>query len=713
MDWLYRVFYTVLSLGILMILIFPFVAAFRFLLRRIHKKYTVWGWWLFFFRSICPVALSSALCMVPYWNRQYHSFLSGLGLTIRDQSGIMRSWSAVFKNDIIASTTFKICSIIWAAGVLGILLSGIINYQKIRRELHAAKVVGENIYESAVLSEPVRLGFLHEKLYLPKGFQAKEMTWLLRHMECHRREGFGRVLLLFIMACHWFNPVMWLYYYWWNMDAEMAADDRTVYKKSQAERREYAQGILNFSKESGNRGRLIIRGPFFLGVAEKNTQKRAYRMMFQRGDTVNGKLLGILLLSLATIVCFLLRPMQIAWSGGTWGNSGQQKEEESLFDKKNVSVVTRMKTTSPEGLARVIQLEMVTGTENQNGYDGTFVIKMYDTLGNEIASYKVEDIFSETKKGELHFSKNVTLCISDYNGDDVQELVIGQQGTFGPEATPVAKLQQGEAAYTYALVNIEDKKLEILCNDITAAGNINDMSESIPFEKPEGIHDIFIVPFGEETFHYVWNSNSGTYEKRTMSEEELENHKRNADASSGETKEHTLEDEDGTAVVLVTTRQDSTQSEVIQSVTLFPRGKSKRFDDIQGYFCDLLWVDADGEKNRYAQIIYNGTKAQTFVIYDTERKSVYYQQEDGAEPLASVFALYRVDDITFKEGGAVIYELAEKNDDVIKIKFVAEADNNVTVNGSYEYNITRKIASNFSFSRSTGEDTQATPETSN
>lgn len=556
------------------------------------------------------------------------------------------------------------------------------------------------------------MGFFREKLYLPKGFQTKEMTWLLRHMECHRREGVRRLLLLFIMACHWFNPVMWLYYYWWNMDAEMAADDRTIYKKSKAERWEYARGILNFAKEAGNQRRIVIRGPFLLGVVERNTQKRAYRMMYQNGDTVNGRLLGVLLLSLAVIVCFLLRPMQIAWSGGTWGNSGQQKKEESLFDKRNVTVVAKMKTATPEGLERVIQLEMVTGTENQDGFDGTFVIKMYDMLENEIASCRVEDIFPEMEKDGMHFSKNITLCISDYNGDNVRELVIGQQSVPQAEATPSATLQQDEAAYTYALVNIEDKKLEILCSDIIAAGSKSNMSESIPFEKPEGIQDIFIVPFGEETFHYVWNSNRGTYEKRTMSEEELESHKRNADAevSNGETKEHTLEDEDGTAVVLVTAKQDSTQSEVIQSVTLYPRGRSKRFDDIHGYFCDLLWIDANGEKNRYAQLIYNGTKAQTFVIYDTKRKSVYYQQEDGAESLANVFALYRVDDITFKDGGAVIYELAGKNDDVIKIKFVAEADNNVTVNGSYEYNTVRKIASNFSFSRSTGEDTQATPE---
>ena len=59
----------------------------------------------------------------------------------------------------------------------------------------------------------------------------------------------------------------------------------------------------------------------------------------------------------------------------------------------------------------------------------------------------------------------------------------------------------------------------------------------------------------------------------------------------------------------------------------------------------------------------------------------------------------------------MIYELAGKKEDTIKIKFVAEADNNVTVNGSYEYNTVRKIASNFSFSRSAGDNAQATPET--
>lgn len=670
----------------------------------------VWGWWIFFLRSICPIALSSPVCIIPAWNRQYHRLLSELGLTIQDKQGIMRSWISVFRNDIVASDTFKICSIIWVVGVIGVLFFGIINYYKLQKELKTANVIGENIYESSMLLEPVSLGFFHEKIYLPRGFQTKETAWLLRHMEQHKKEGWKRILPLVIMACHWFNPAMWLYCYWWNIDTEMAADDRTVYRKKEAERKEYAQGILNFTKESKDGNKRAMSGLLLLGVTEKYTKKRAYRMMYQKGEKINDKLFGVLLLSLVIVLCFLLRPMQIAWSGGTWGNAREASKKETLFDKTNTTVVAKMGTKSPEGLERIVQLEMTKGTENEKGFDGTFVLKMYDMMENEIATCKVEDIFPKIEKGSFHFSKNVTLCISDYNKDNVQELVIGQQADLEEVAAPEEEIKPDFEVYSYAIINIKDKELEILSHDIHVIGEKENMSESILFEKPEGIEDIFMVPFGEETLYYVWNSDNKNYEKRTMAEKELEAHRQIADeqAVSGEIIEHTLEKSDGTVAALVSTKQDKTQSEVIQSITLFPRGASKKFEDIQGYYCDLLWVSSADEENRYAQLIYNGTKSQTFVLYDTKKKNVYYQHEDGTKNLAAVFKQYQEDGITFKEDGAVIYDLAEKKGDVLNINFAAEADNNVTVRGSYEYNVVKRTASNLSFSRAVENDTEET-----
>jgi len=700
MDWLYRIFYTVFSLGILMALLLPFVAAVRFLLRNLRKKYTVWIWWVFLLRSICPISLSSALCIVPSWNRAYHRILNQMGLTVKDGQGIMRSWIAVFKNEITAADTFMICSIIWVAGAIGILLFAFINAGKAKKDLQSAEMLAEGIYETDRVAVPIQLGFFHRNLYVPEGFRAKEMKWILRHSEMHHMDGAARFFMLLVMAVHWFNPVMWIYYYWWNQDMEMAADDRTVKGEAVSEKRAYAQGLINFSKDKkAVRSMAITSGPFFVGIREENMRKRAYRMMYQGGVRTSDTLFAFLILSLVIVFCFLLRPMQIAWNGGTWGNGRQEKKEEALFQKKEENVVAKMNTKSPEGLDIVVQLEMEDGEEGEQGYQGDFVLKMYDKMENEITSRKVGNIFPDLEEGKQYFSKDVTLCISDYNSDGVQELVLGQKVEDASNPEEGSKTEY--KTFSYVLLNLENKSFEVLCSDISATGEAQAMSESVPFEKPEGIDTIFMVPNKEETEYYVWNDIKKTYEKRKMTEEDLEAYKEKAEsgAENGEVQEHILEDAAGNTVMLVSAKPDATGSEVIQSVNLFPRGDAKKFEDIQGYYCDLKWIASEKEKNRYAQLIYNGTKSQTFIIYDTKTKTVYYRHEDGADMLGDVFKQYRENEITFNDTDAIIYELTDKKEDVLTIGFVAGADGDITVKGSYTYDILKKKASNFTYTR--------------
>lgn len=722
MDWLYRFFYTIISLGILMVVLLPLVAALRFLLRNYKKKYMLWGWRIFFLRSVCPVALSSAFCLTPAWNRTYHLFLTNMGLRIEDNSGIMRSWRAVFENEVSAAPAFKICSIIWLAGMIGALLMALGYQRKMKKQLKGAKQLGENIYESKQINVPVWFGIFRKKIYLPQGFQTQETAWLLRHVEAHPLAAIKRILMAVITAVHWSNPVMWLYYYWWKHDEEMAADERTVHGKKQASCKEYAQNILNFKKDLNMTVRKVDKAAIlFSGIIEGNTEKRAYRMLYQKRDRTSDRFVAFLLLSLTLIFCFLLTPMKMAWSGGTWGNGNINKKADVIFEAGDTTVVAEAKATSPEGLERVIQLEMLSGEKTKEGYEGNFVIKMYGSLGDEIASSKVSEIFPEIENGKQRFSKDVTLCINDYNGDDIQELVIGQQVNMSQDelrqAVSKDKKETAEVkiedynVYSYALVNMEDQSLKVICNDITAIAAKAELAESVLFKSPEKIEDIFMVPEGENVIYYVWNDNNKAYEKREMSEEELEAHRKNMEqTSSNDIEEHTLENADGKVIVLVSTKQDSTGSKAIQSVALYPREASKKFKELKGYYCDLLWVSdkEENEEERYAQLIYNGTKSQTFVIYDTKQKTVYYQHEDGTEQLAAVFKQYREEDISFEENDAVIYSLAEKSGDTLKINFAAQADNAVTVKGSYCYDVVKRQLSNLTFNRSVEEDTDET-----
>lgn len=164
----------------------------------------------------------------------------------------------------------------------------------------------------------------------------------------------------------------------------------------------------------------------------------------------------------------------------------------------------------------------------------------------------------------------------------------------------------------------------------------------------------------------------------------------------------------------VETRNDTTGSPEIRSVAIGPDGQSRKLDKPDGYFCDLQWaVSEDDSKDRYAVLIYNGTQAQTFIVYDVEQKREYYRQEDGNGILADAFAQYNNSDISFAEGGVAVYSLQSRKEDTLKISFAADADGGKTIRGSYEYQVKDKRIKNLSFSQATDTDAQGEDSSNN
>ena len=89
------------------------------------------------------------------------------------------------------------------------------------------------------------------------------------------------------------------------------------------------------------------------------------------------------------------------------------------------------------------------------------------------------------------------------------------------------------------------------------------------------------------------------------------------------------------------------------------------------------------------------------MIFDTKLKNIYYKQEDGNNVLSKVFKRYNGDSISFDENDIVVYTLQEKDKDILKIGFAANAKNNVTVKGSYKYDVENENQYEFSYSQST------------
>ncbi len=747
MTLLYRIFYMVISIGIVMGILFPVILIFRFLLRNRERRYMMWMWRFVFLRSLCPFFILSIFFPVQSLVRRFYLLIENLGLTIEKSEGVVFRWRDFLTAKISVTEGFRMCSILWLVGMIFFLLYNVFNKQRLKMLFRAATEIGEGVYEVRSIHIPVQIGVFRKKWYLPPKFHISELKWLFAHMENRGAEQLKRGFLVLLLSLHWFNPFFWLYYYLWSKDNEINADEKTVYRGNLMKRREYAQSILNFRHRTYTHknaaGYLeedrVTENFCPLVIYERDTDQRARRMMYQRWDTAGKRHFARFCLMLLFFGLFFLGPLEQAW-GANWGsgkNTVSEGKVTQVITKKRKEIASAG-TTSPDGLNRVLKLEMKKGgTEDEEGYDGSFRLVMYDNMDSKLAYMDMDEIFSHSIKSSYHFSEGMALFTGDYNSDGTNELVLGQkkvmlQKEFDELFTGKNdKKIEDYDVFSYSIINLNTDSMEVLNQDILSVvkkGQKGEtaQTESILLGRFDGLDKLFYTEFADEKKYYEWDSSVGSYAEKEYSEQEIEQRKQATASASpspsgkaeGEVSEYTLDGKDGETAILVTTKTDNTGSEAIQSVILSPRNGERKYENIKGYFCDLNWapqIGADAsEENRYAYLLYNGVASRTFVIYDTKEKNVYYQHEDGTENLGKLFVQFNENEITFTEGRAVLYGLSEKTKDTLKIDFVATADRSITVKGSYEYDVVGKTSSNLTFSQSTDTETETgtvpTPE---
>ena len=487
MEILYRAFFFVASMALLMAFALPWILISRLIMRRHERKYMMWEWRMLYLRSICPLAMTSLILAIPGVNHYYYILLNRLGFEMQGVSGIVFHWSDIFRRPVTVSATFKGCSVIWAAGLIILLLHVALTQRNLRKYFAKAQMIGENIYASSTIELPVQLGFFRKRIYLPKGYQTGETAWLLRHMESRTLEPLRRFLVVFITAVYWFNPVMWLYYYFWCQDNEIWCDEKIIHHRPEAFRLKYAQGILNFRKnqkfgKDGNGNYVEKKSPnifSFLTIYERNPESRAKRMMYQKWYTSGRTLFAYCCLFLSCFLFFFLSPLHQVWAGEGWTASQKdEKRADKIFEDGKNLVISKGNAQSPSGLNRVIQLEMREGAEDgSGGYDGKFSLIMYDDKKNKIDSMNMDDVFSKSVLKSYHFSQGLVLQIQDYNVDGIQEIALGQKQALteaefgklfeGDKAKEKPEIQDSQV-YQSTLVNVEEKELKVLQEGITS-----------------------------------------------------------------------------------------------------------------------------------------------------------------------------------------------------------------------------------------------------
>ena len=707
---LYGLFYTSFSLAVVSAFALVVVLLIRFIIVKVPKKYFMCLWWLFLIRSICPVSLSSIYSLSPGINRKFNIFLELIGLSFDEQGGVLTGWQSVFVRQFTVNTNFRFCSIMWAAGVLFIWIYTLVKQTGIRKWLQKAERLDGSIYQHEKLNIPVMTGVFRLKKYLPGKMNVSEAKYVLRHMEIHeeRHDGVLRAAAFIVLSLQWFNPFMWLAHYFILRDIETAADEDTLSYFGYDDRAKYAQEILNM-----NKGKKVIR-PSLVTFQENRIDDRASKMLYQNKIKKKDRQVVVLVVLIFFIWWFMLRPLYMLWEGSldtTVDNSISQTEE-PLFDKTKQVVVAQTNVKSADGLSKVIKIVMTDGQQEDSGYDGEFKLVLEDTEGNKLAEENLNGQFGENKNDKLHFEKNVALHISDYNSDKVNEVAIGQDIEFTDEnlnallgREPKKKEKNKiKSIQKYYIWNIEADKLQCVSEPIYTADKTGAEANSCEFKIPKGTNGVIKVKVLKNKFYYVWDGTNEMFVRKELTKKQLKKYKKDSDKTdeSGEKSVHSLKNDSDRESVRVVTQKDSTGSEEIKNIVISPNSASKKISNIKGYYCELQWVQTtDNEENRYAVLTYNGIRSQTFVVFDTKLKEIYYKQEDGNSALSSVFDRYNgnQNDIAFNNDDLVVYTLQEKENDVLKIGFAANAKDNVVVKGSYKYDVEKKNQYDFNYSQ--------------
>lgn len=710
MKLLYGLFYTSFSLAVVSAFALVVVLLIRFIIVKVPKKYFMCLWWLFLIRSICPVSLSSIYSLSPGINRKFHIFLEAIGPSFDEQGGVLTGWQSVFVRQFTVNTNFRFCSIMWAAGVLFIWIYTLVKQTGIRKWLQKAERLDGSIYQHEKLNIPVMTGVFRLKKYLPGKMNVSEAKYVLRHMEIHeeRHDGVLRAAAFIVLSLQWFNPFMWLAHYFILRDIETAADEDTLSYFGYDDRAKYAQEILNM-----NKGKKVIR-PSLVTFQENRIDDRASKMLYQNKIKKKDRQVVVLVVLIFFIWWFMLRPLYMLWEGSldtTVDNSISQTEK-PLFDKTKQVVVAQTNVKSADGLSKVIKIVMTDGQQEDSGYDGEFKLVLEDTEENKLAEENLNGQFGENKNDKLHFEKNVALHISDYNSDKVNEVAIGQDIEFTDEnlntllgREPKKKEKNKiKSIQKYYIWNIEADKLQCVSEPIYTADKTGAEANSCEFKIPKGTNGVIKVKVLKNKFYYVWDGTNEMFVRKELTKKQLKKYKKDSDKTdeSGEKSVHSLKNDSDRESIRVVTQKDSTGSEEIKNIVISPNGASKKISNIKGYYCELQWVQTtDNEENRYAVLTYNGIKSQTFVVFDTKLKEIYYKQEDGNSALSSVFDRYNgnQNDIAFNKDDLVVYTLQEKENDVLKIGFAANAKDNVVVKGSYKYDVEKKNQYDFNYSQ--------------
>lgn len=196
-------------------------------------------------------------------------------------------------------TVVTVMSFVWILGAVTILLYGLISYVRIRLRVREAVHYQDNVWQCDGIDTPFVLGYIKPRIYLPFRMEKNSLQDIVLHEKAHIAGGdhLGKLLGFVLLAVYWFQPLLWIAYFLFCRDLEMACDERVIRTLDQEARKRYSQTLLACTIES----RQLLQAPLAFG--EVGVKERI-RNILQYKKPGGWAVVAALLICLLVAVCF-------------------------------------------------------------------------------------------------------------------------------------------------------------------------------------------------------------------------------------------------------------------------------------------------------------------------------------------------------------------------------------------------------------------------
>lgn len=432
------VFAEVVNMSCMAIWLILAVIIVRLLCRKITKNLCYLLWALVGVRLLCPYTIESPWSMIPN-QTSFERFVEikndlqkelGINQTeiekndYEDIRNEYEKWqdkleqsADEFEKETGGLRPIEIVTIIWGAGVVLILAYTATSFYRLKRMVAVSVRKNDEVWVCDAIHSPFVLGVFKPRVYVPSEIEEEQITYILAHEKEHLKwhDNIWKLVGLFILAMHWFNPLVWLAYVLLCRDIELACDERVVKTMDEEEKRNYVKSLLICSSPTQ------FAGLGSVAFGEISIHKRIKGVLSYRKASF-WRVFATIVICVAVVVGFMTNP-----KGQEFIAEVEKEIKEELKETKSDRLVIyeTIADLNHDGIDDLVQVVRKAwgkeGIEKVDYYTNSFSIQVFVGEGDgEYSKNKVNLVPGSTTLWDIWIGRsyNGMYAITEYQGKE-------------------------------------------------------------------------------------------------------------------------------------------------------------------------------------------------------------------------------------------------------------------------------------------------------